>query len=280
MNSALLRRLRKIRESVRVIGTGNAAVVEASRGLFRVGLKLPFKIRLRPNDGFFPLELRLGTSDADVFRQIFVERQYARAFIQDFCPSLIVDCGANAGYSSAFFLASFPDCRVIAVEPEPLNAALCAANLTLYGSRAIVINAAIWGHCCDLSIDRDAKDQSNWAIRVRPAELGQSAIPALDIPEIMRLAGTEHIDLLKIDVEGSETDLFTDSCHAWLPKVRNLSIELHGPESGKVFYSAMARYTYELEQCGEIVNCRNISPIAIYNGRLPTAMSSAGNAAL
>jgi FkbM family methyltransferase len=154
---------------------------------------------------------------------------------------------------------------VIAVEPEPSNAALCAANLTVYGSRGIVINAAIWGHCCHVSIDKDAKDQGYWAIRVRPAEFDQCGIPALDIPEIMRMAGTEHIDLLKIDVEGSETALFTDSCHAWLPKVRNLSIELHGPECSKAFYSAMARYRYEREQCGEIVNCRNISPIATYN---------------
>jgi hypothetical protein len=44
----------------------------------------------------------VGSSDLHVFRQIFVEREYG--CLDDLADvRLIIDCGANAGYSSGSF---------------------------------------------------------------------------------------------------------------------------------------------------------------------------------
>src|SRR4051812_12644684 len=70
---------------------------------------------------------RHGTSDLMVFDQIFVERQYSCLdHLHD--PKLIIDCGANVGYSSAYFLSRFPKCALIAVEPDPGNFSMLAIN--------------------------------------------------------------------------------------------------------------------------------------------------------
>ena len=50
---------------------------------------------------------RAHTSDLGVFRQIFIDREY-RCLDDVQEPRLIVDCGANVGYASAYFLARHP----------------------------------------------------------------------------------------------------------------------------------------------------------------------------
>src|SRR4051812_39387542 len=89
------------------------------------------RILLKSEHVRHPLRCRKGSSDRDVFRQIFVEREYA--CLDDLSDvDLVLDCGANVGYSSAYFLDRFPTCHVIAVEPDPENYALLEENLAPY----------------------------------------------------------------------------------------------------------------------------------------------------
>ena len=62
--------------------------------------------RVRPRQAMFPLHLRRGTSDAEVFSQVFLQSQY-RPLCDLPDVGLVLDCGANVGYSSAFFLTQF-----------------------------------------------------------------------------------------------------------------------------------------------------------------------------
>src|SRR5262245_53394497 len=90
-----------------------------------------------------PLVLRRNTSDFMVIVQVFIERQYDDPLEFDH-PPLIVDCGANIGCSSVFFLKRYPTATVIAVEPDPVNAAACRRNLAPYGTRAEGRECAVW----------------------------------------------------------------------------------------------------------------------------------------
>ena len=77
-------------------------------------------IRLTSKLLMHPVYARAGTSDHQVFDQIFIEREY-RCLDGLKNPQFILDCGANVGYSSAYFLSRFPDSFVVAVEPDALN---------------------------------------------------------------------------------------------------------------------------------------------------------------
>ena len=44
---------------------------------------------------------------------------------------LVVDCGANVGYASAYFLSHFPQARVIAVEPDDQKFEALRRNLVI-----------------------------------------------------------------------------------------------------------------------------------------------------
>jgi hypothetical protein len=99
----------------------------------------------------------------------------------------------------------------------------------------------------------------------------QASIPAFDISALIALGGGGPVDLLKIDIERSEIELFTRSCDTWLPQIRNLCIELHDRECIRAFMSAMQKYDFELRRSGELHICQSIRL------RIPQAYSNFGN---
>jgi hypothetical protein len=72
--------------------------------------------------------------------------------------------------------------------------------------------------------------------------------------------GGGDIDLLKVNIEGAELAVFGADAIRWLPRIRNICIELHNPECQEVFFRALADFNYELEYSGELTICRNIHP--------------------
>ena len=52
--------------------------------------------------------VRIGTSDPDVFMQVFGAPQVTGPIPDSVAPGLIIDCGANAGYASVSLLERYP----------------------------------------------------------------------------------------------------------------------------------------------------------------------------
>ena len=206
---------------------------------------------MHPANVLHPVEVRTNSTDAEAFRQVLLDEEYA-AF-GDLDLRTIVDCGANVGYASAFFLSHFRNARVVAIEPFASNAEQCRRNLAPYGERASVIEGAIWN--CKTRLAIEDPGGGEWAIRVRQVMNGEAGdVDGIDIPSL----GLLHIDLLKIDIERSEIDLFAMNVEKWMPSVSNIAIELHGPDCALAFARALKNYDCDLSRSGELTICRNI----------------------
>jgi hypothetical protein len=108
-------------------------------------------IKLTSRHARYPLLARPGTSDLSVFRQVFLQREYA--CLDDVqAPRFIVDCGANVGYSSASLLTRSPQARVISVEPDAGNYEILVKNMAPYGNRVRTIRGAVWSHSTHLTM--------------------------------------------------------------------------------------------------------------------------------
>ena len=91
-----------------------------------------------------------------------------------------------------------------------------------------------------------------------------SGIAALTIPEILDAEGWSTVDLIKIDIEGAEKELFEHPSHRdWLGRFRILVVELHDwlkPGCSMAFFRAIASLEeVEMSLSGEnliIVNKR------------------------
>lgn len=208
---------------------------------------------LWPAKSKYPLLCRTGTSDWSVFEEIFVENEYKGLGNISACE-FIVDCGANVGYSSAYFLTAAPKSYVVAIEPDRGNFAQLKKNLALHASRVTALNLGVWSHAASLNFcQKPYRSGGGWAVQVEEASAGEPCeVKGVDIDTILTAFGRDHIDLLKVDIEGAEAVVFRGK-PTWLDRVRVLVIEVHddshfGPVSD--FLIPMLRERFEISRSG------------------------------
>jgi FkbM family methyltransferase len=208
-----------------------------------------------------PVYVRGGSSsDTFVLYEIFVTDEYAH--LGDLgSPKFIIDGGANIGLVSVYFLNLYPGARIVAVEPDAETMRLCRKNLEKYSDRVTTFQGAIWSSAGKLSFQAGIQEWDNSVRSPREGESG--SIEASTIPSLISLGGGGAVDLLKLDVEGAEREIFGPAAQDWLPSVKNIVIELHGPDCTDRFFSAMAPYEYEKSNQDNVYVCRNIHPRAV-----------------
>ena len=253
----LPRKLQEYRRTAAALGLGPAIVYKLQK-LRASNFRLRSPFVLYSKHASHGLRCRPQSSDLEVFQQIFVSREYRCLDDVEINDGLIIDCGANAGYASAYFLSRYPACDLIAVEPDAANFAILKANVSPFGGRCRALHTALWSHPTSLSMsEQTAGEGKEWARQVREAGPGdQGTFEALDIGTL--LAGSKHsrIAILKIDIEGAEAEVFARNFSHWLDKVDNLVIELHGPACEAVFHRAIANAGFTVSHCDELTVCK------------------------
>jgi FkbM family methyltransferase len=194
-----------------------------------------------------PIVLRSRTSDIRVFDQVFLDRQYDRMPVRD--PRVIVDAGANIGLASLFLLRKYPDVRVIAIEPDPENLPLAEKNLHPYRDRCILLPGALWSMRARLSIKRS---WAHWATQVVAEPTGGTEVQGYSLADLKTMFGLTAIDLLKIDIEGAELEVFGKGGPAVLEGVRCCAVELHGDVCREAFFAAAAAHQFKYDERGEL----------------------------
>lgn len=228
---------------------------------------------VKPPLACHPVVVRHGTSDPLVYGQVFVEDEYG-PFNQDDIEGLVIDCGANVGYSTVFFLSRWPRCTVVAVEPDPDNFRVLQENLRPYGSRAVAVWGGVWNKPGYLALSSTPyRDGGFWARQVVPVNSdAANALPAFDIPSLMEMAGSDRIALLKVDIEGAEAVVFDDTSTQWIGLVDRVAIELHGDTSfgdcKAAFFTAIANEDFVSSQSGELTLCRRRA-LRSHSGDMP-----------
>lgn len=198
----------------------------------------------------YPILLRNNTTDVCVFYQVFLAKSYEIFYGIE--PKVIIDCGANIGLSAIYFKNRFPEAKIIAIEPEISNFELLKKNTEKYNN-IFCIKSGVWNKSTNLVI----KDRSNgnWGFVIEEANCKSSdTIPAVSINEIIDDYKINQIDILKIDIEGSEKELFESNFENWLKITKILIIELHdGLRTGasKSFFEAVSKYDFHISRKNE-----------------------------
>ena len=198
-----------------------------------------------------PIRLRGTTSDYQAFKKIFVEGEYA--FNLGFTPRLILDGGANVGYSSIFFSHQYPEAIILAIEPELENFRLLVNNTAAY-KNIRPVQRALWPRKTHLMLENTMGQPD--AFRVSESlSPDSSTIPTVTINDLLDETGADKIDLLKLDVEGSEKELFEDPANrSWLSKTQAVIVEFHDrfkPGCTAAVEEALAGQNFIRSQKGE-----------------------------
>jgi FkbM family methyltransferase len=262
--SRAFRFLSRISEYRRELGPITGLRWYLARVLVRLPLPGVRQVRMQPPGLAYPVTIRMfPSSDGFVFDQIFVHHEYTPICDRLANPKFILDLGANTGYASAFFASRFPAARILAVEPDPGNYKFCLRNVAPDGGRVNVMQGAVWGKQARLALTRENScDGRDWSTRVVEAAPGTNAeVQGWDMKTLLDMAHQNDVDLVKIDIEGSEAEVFAANASQWLPRVRNICVELHDEKCREIFMRALNGYYYELGKYGEFTCCFNIRRI-------------------
>jgi FkbM family methyltransferase len=200
-----------------------------------------------------PFAIRGRTTDDTVVEQVFANREYP--ILADFQPRTIIDAGANCGAAAVYFASHYPDAQIVAVEPERSNFDLLTQNVRDLENVKPVLGA-LWSRRCSLALAGDA-DVAKYAFQVeetRRADGDGSSIPAYTVQDILQGNGWEHVDVLKLDIEGAEHEVFAANSAAWIDRVSVIMVELHeelSPGCGRALFSALGDRDYSVSVCGE-----------------------------
>jgi hypothetical protein len=69
---------------------------------------------------------------------------------------------------------------------------------------------------------------------------------------ILEQAGNPMIDILKLDIEGAELELFRSNPDPWLSRTRSIAIEIHSPEAYTAVDAATRRHGFSKRQYREL----------------------------
>jgi FkbM family methyltransferase len=145
---------------------------------------------------------------------------YRIADATDAKVKIILDCGANIGTETTRFRQFHPDAMIISIEPEKKNFDILALNAS--GPKHVLVNAGLYNKPAKLRIVGGA---NNEAFRVEEVFGDSYDIEAVSIEHIVRQQNLMSIDILKLDIEGSEQWLFDETADHWISMVKVIICE-------------------------------------------------------
>lgn len=150
-------------------------------------------------------------------KEIFEKKIYA--FISEKKNPYVIDGGANIGLSTIFIKKIYPEAKIIAFEPDNTIANFFLKNIKSFKLEGVtLIKKALWSSETKLYFEGDGADGG---------KVSNSIKSEIQI-ETVRLKNylSEKIDLLKLDIEGSEYEVLID-CRDSLDSVSHMFVEYH-----------------------------------------------------
>jgi len=218
--------------------------------------------------------LRKTISDHSIFWQCIVQRQYDmlqfpqsnrlvfayQEYVEKGHRPLIIDCGANIGLSTLFLAMLFPKAIIYAVEPDENNFMMLKLNTASLGDRVVALRGGIWYESANLRIVNPESGSASFRVATTTTDDNSSEIiRTYTIDEICALAEASSPLIVKVDIEGSQSNLFRNNTN-WVSNTHLIMLELDDwlmPWEGtsRSFFSCVSQYPFDYLISGETIFC-------------------------
>ncbi|MBS3818917.1 FkbM family methyltransferase [bacterium] len=181
----------------------------------------------------------LAPASVDTYIEIFRDKAHMK--LPPFKPlncTSVLDIGANEGFYSIYMKQKNPHLRILSVEPVPSAFEILQRNLKANGFHDIqTINLAVgdrnqtvemevYPHVSSISAENMELLQRPW---IHPDRINKIKVPMKTLSSLFYEYNLGTVDVLKLDVEGSEMKILQTSKRV-LKRVRKLVVEWHTPE--------------------------------------------------
>lgn len=139
----------------------------------------------------------------------------------------IVDLGGNLGYSCLYWCNEYPNAKVLTFEPHPVHCRLLEWHVAQngFGSRVQLVEAAVGTENGQARLE-----DADTASAIVSGDFGGSGGTTISVPvvDIFPVIPEGTIDVLKIDIEGSEYSMLMDNRFESLAqRTRTILLEWH-----------------------------------------------------
>lgn len=191
-----------------------------------------------------PIMVRRNQSDLLILWQIFLQRFYELGQVYALDTEIdtldtVVDLGGNTGQAATYLAARYRPQRLLTVEPIAESRTVLHRNRELSGMDWIVEDCAVsgtsgelefavsafWDTCTAVPQVYRLRQQRPWRLENVLARQPRR-IPTRTVDQLLDRHGITHIDLMKVDVEGSEVDIFAVP-QPWMQHVDRIVLEIH-----------------------------------------------------
>ena len=191
-----------------------------------------------------------------VFKEIFMADVYNINYLTKILPEepVVVDIGANAGYFDVLLLSKINKAKIFAYEPLPHNINMINSvikqsswlqqNLYFYQKAVTGIKKA------NLELYMENTSNSQVVASVFPdfdtRNNSKISVPCISLTDIVEQNNLLHIDLLKMDCEGSEYDIIYNTDKNYIRRIKIMVAEVHDLDNEKNNISALTIYLKSL----------------------------------
>lgn len=215
------------------------------------------------NDNKYNITLRKNpSSDVLVYNHVFgnpkeyetVCNIYKENFKSD--NLFIIDAGANVGYASLYFSNQFANYKIISIEPEPSNFNILTKNISdnKLNNNILPYKKALW-HCIT-TLELFTDNKKEWGFSVNEiTNNNANKTETITINEILKVENKEVINILKVDIEGAEYEIFLhdDRYTNFILKTQLLAIEIHDrAENYKKIIDNITKLGFTYSESGEL----------------------------
>lgn len=185
-------------------------------------LPYPCSLHLRRGDSIGLEEL----TDLKTFWQIFWRRIYP----VEASDRIILDIGANVGFFTLYAAWQAPAARIFAVEPYPatFKRLLRVVSEHHLVERVTCLNYAITGTGGIRLMGNGALPSQRRALVAVGRQMSGVQVESKTLYELLQQEALHRVDLLKMDIEGSEYETLLSTSLDVLRIIRRIALEYHG----------------------------------------------------
>jgi FkbM family methyltransferase len=239
---------------IRAAGVAKAIEILARRVLLVPGLvsvhARGYIVDVRPRDSdLFALSQIFGWEEYGIEGgRLAVLRRIATEWQDAGIRPLIIDGGANVGYSALYFSGLFPDALVLAIEPDRTSFEILERHVrTCQGIRPI--HAALWWH--DRGLALQTSGYGSWGNRAAEG----SGTPSQRLDDLIASVPNGRALVVKLDIEGAEREV-VESCPEIFAEAKCIMVEPHdfkeaGASCLSPLYQAVAGRKFDTILSGE-----------------------------
>ena len=196
---------------------------------------------------------RPGTTDPLIVQQVLLKtgRKAEYYLPPNLHPEVILDIGSNIGASILYFHNRFPNARILGFEPHPETFAVLQQNVSGL-PHVSVFNCGLGAVNTRVSVPGESINFGAFSTagRQRGQKEDRKTVECdiRRVDDVLRELGIDKVDLIKIDCEGAEADVFAGLSSEILERCQWIVGELHDASAFALLARLASQFHLDLKK--------------------------------